>query len=74
MNASQQLRRTLPLAGILYLLAGCRVVTPAYHLPQGYSETYRRNLLGEANVVCESAVAESPAVAAPPPLPAPPSL
>ena len=33
------------LASLLFLAAGCRVVTPGYHLPAGYSETYRQKLL-----------------------------
>ena len=29
-------------AGGFVLLAGCRVVTPSWQLPQGYSDTYRQ--------------------------------
>lgn len=34
----------LCIAWIAYLLGGCAVSTPTYHLPLGYSESYRRIL------------------------------
>lgn len=49
-------------------LVGCVVSTPTHHLPQGYSESYRR-ILRDAETSSESHRLESQSVSEPPFLP-----
>ena len=38
------MKALLSIAAVCFVLTGCRAATPDYHLPQGYSETYRQIL------------------------------